>query len=52
MDASELTFLRSYNSTAGCRPVQYINGKDGAQGATGPSGGPTGPTGVQGPTGI
>ena len=52
MDASELTFLREYNSLAGCRPVQYINGKDGAQGATGPSGGPTGPTGVIGPTGI
>ena len=49
MDASELTFLRDYNSIVGCRPVQYINGKDGAQG---PSGGPTGPTGVQGPTGI
>jgi len=52
MDASELTFLRDYNSIAGCRPVQYINGKDGAQGPVGPSGGPTGPTGVQGPTGI
>jgi len=52
MDASELTFLRDYNSIVGCRPVQYINGKDGAQGPTGPSGGPTGSTGVQGTTGA
>ena len=65
MDASELTFLRDYNSIVGCRPVQYINGKDGAQGpsggptgatgvtgATGPSGGPMGSSGIQGVTGV
>jgi len=40
MNANKLLFLREYNSINRCRPVQYINEKDGAQG---PSGGPTEP---------